>query len=212
MKAARHSSVSAHLAYMSSDFVTEGKKIAGLLRRNNAAVQESKKEELPKPLDACMSKSAWRHFATQQMVNDPNVTIQESMKAQRHGSVLAHQAYMKEEVPEPLDTCMSTHEPIKIFEEPDNTQDEFDLFQSERRQIELLRNSELATVQVEDEFDQAMLEPCPPVSQKPFLLSNASSSEQAVETARASYEALVHNKPVMHANAQTRRPILNSLR
>ena len=99
--------------------------------------------------------------------------------------------------------------PIKIFEEPDNTQDEFDLFQSERRQIELLRNSELATVQVEDEFYQAMLEPCPPVSQKPFLLSNLSSSEQAVETARASYEALVHNKPVMHANAQTRCPILN---
>ena len=56
MKAARHSSVSVHLAYMSSDFVTEGKKIAGLLRRNNA-VQEPKKEEVPKPLDTCKSKS-----------------------------------------------------------------------------------------------------------------------------------------------------------
>ena len=50
MKAARHSSVSAHLAYMSSDFVTEGQKIVGLLCRNHNAVQEPKKEELPKPL------------------------------------------------------------------------------------------------------------------------------------------------------------------
>ena len=138
MKAARHSSVSAHLAYMSSDVVTEGKKIAGLLRRNNA-VQEPKKEEVPKPLDTCMSKSAWRHFTIQGMVNDPNVTLQESMKAARHSNVSAHLAYMKEEVPKPLDTCMSksTHEPIKIFEEPENTQDELAAFQEEYRQLEL---------------------------------------------------------------------------
>ena len=36
---------------------------------------------------------AWRHFMVQGMVNDPTVSIQESMKASRHTSMSAHMGY-----------------------------------------------------------------------------------------------------------------------
>ena len=43
MKASRHTSISAHMGYTSSDRVSEGRKISALLRRNNAVVQEEEK-------------------------------------------------------------------------------------------------------------------------------------------------------------------------
>lgn len=49
-KVACYTSVSAHIAYMSSERVSEGKKIEGLLRRNNVVTE---KEETPTKSDTC---------------------------------------------------------------------------------------------------------------------------------------------------------------
>ena len=50
MKAVRHTSVSKHMGYTSSDRVREGKKIDVLLRRNNVVRQEVEK---PAMSDMC---------------------------------------------------------------------------------------------------------------------------------------------------------------
>ena len=50
MKAARHTSISAHVGYTSSDRVSKGRKIEALLRRNNVVGQE---EEKPTMSDTC---------------------------------------------------------------------------------------------------------------------------------------------------------------
>ena len=64
-------------------------------------------------------------------------------------------------------------------------------------------------LQVEPHFDAFMLEPCPPVSQK-SVDTSPTTSQRAVETARASYDALLlKNKQLSSANVQKRQQVQN---
>ena len=126
------------------------------------------------------------------------------MKVASHTSVLVHMSYLssdrvskgkkiegllrrnnviteKEEKPTKPDTCKVDYEPVKVFHEPENIQEHFDAFQEE---LWLIGCSD------HHDFDTYMLESCPPMSQK-SLDKSATTSQQAVEMARANYDALL---------------------
>ena len=150
-KVACHTSVSAHMAYMSSERVSEGKKIEGLLHRNNVVTEKEKK-------------------------------------------------------PTKSDTCKVDYEPVKVFYESENTEEEFDAFQEEYR---LLGSSHHAMLQVEHDFDTYMLESYPPMSQI-LLDTSTTASQQAVEMARANYDTLLlQNQQLSSATVQKRQLVVN---